>query len=269
MKFITKSDLSMGPQLGSQMGQYASLFSISQKTNHKIVLFEEFLNVFRGVKILDPFNLSCEVISIKQLSEPVDTYNVKNVLFDNEVFKISPEKNWDIKELFHTFVYWDEYRNKLLKEFEFKPFIYEKCKNYINSIPGTKISMHFRRTDYINGLSLNLDGKYYSDAIDIMNNKVSDYTIIVFSDDIEWCKQNVVGDNIIYSENHSNYEDMCIMSLCDHNIIANSTFSWWSAYLNQNPNKVVVCPYEYVKPSPEEFINGNYYPKDWISIKVL
>ena len=63
MKFLTKSDLSIGSQLGSQMSQYASLFSIAQKTNHKISLIKKFLSLDREVKILKPFNLTCEIQS--------------------------------------------------------------------------------------------------------------------------------------------------------------------------------------------------------------
>jgi len=67
--------------------------------------------------------------------------------------------------------------------------------------------------------------------------------------------------------NLDRFKDMCLMTLCDHNIIANSTFSWWGAYLNQNPDKRVICPYNYLNhPSLNNIINGNYFPKEWISI---
>ena len=57
------------------------------------------------------------------------------------------------------------------------------------------------------------------------------------------------------------------MSLCDHNIIANSCFSWWGAYLNQNLNKIIVCPNEYANDTKVNFMNGKYFPKEWTSIK--
>ena len=59
------------------------------------------------------------------------------------------------------------------------------------------------------------------------------------------------------------YHDMCLMSLCDHMIIANSTFSFWGAYLNRNPNKTIVCPYAWGNPG----MDGKYFPKDWVSLK--
>jgi hypothetical protein len=267
MYYITKTDLSIGPQLGSQMCQYASLYSISQNTKHKIVILKDFLNIHRGIKILNPFNLSCDVMSIQEMNTTFNGFKLKNVLFDEDVFNISPNENWDIKGLFHTYIYWDKYRKELLNEFKFKEEIFTKSKKYIDKIPGIKVSMHFRRTDYLTDASLNLNSKYYIDAYNIIGEKISNFTVVVFSDDIDWCKSNVIGDNIVYSENHSNYEDMCIMSLCDHNIIANSTFSWWGAYLNKNHQKIVVCPYEYVDKCDVDFINGNYFPKEWISIK--
>ena len=116
--------------------------------------------------------------------------------------------------------------------------------------------------------SLNLTLDYYNEAISIFLERYPYFKVLIFSDDIEWCKQYIVGENVFYSENNSNYVDMCMMTLCDHNIIANSTFSWWGAYLNQNTDKIVVCPQDYIGPSDQanQFMNKNYYPKEWIAL---
>lgn len=267
MKFLTKSDLSIGSQLGSQMSQYASLFSIAQKTNHKISLIKKFLSLDREVKILKPFNLTCEIQSGYENIEWNNFRLNEKIEFDKNCFNLSVDKNWDIHGIFNTFVYWHDHRNLILNEFKFKDEIHEKAKKYLNNISGIKVSIHFRRTDYLKVSSLNLTEKYYKEAISTISRKIPNFKLIVFSDDMEWCKQNIKGDNIIYCEDFINYEDMCIMSLCDHNIIANSCFSWWGAYLNENLNKIVVCPNEYANDTNVNFMNGNYFPKDWISIK--
>jgi len=106
----------------------------------------------------------------------------------------------------------------------------------------------------------------------IFSTLFENFKILVFSNDISWCKDNIFGDKIYYSENNSNHVDMCMMTMCDHNIIANSGFSFWGAYLNKNENKIVICPTRYVDdraPSYYQFINYNWYPKEWISLDII
>jgi hypothetical protein len=251
------------------MGQYAGLYSLAKKTGQELVILREAMDIHRKVKIFEAFaKLKARIIPKAEIA-PVSIYNVKNQLMDPDVYAIDPKLNWDVRGAFHTYQYWHENRDELLQEFQFKPEIVEKAKAFLAPITLPTISMHFRRTDYLQVSSLNLGPKYYYDAYEIVLHKLCQNVILlVFSDDIEWCKKNVTGENIIYSEGHTQYEDMCIMSLCKHNIIANSTFSWWGAYLNQNPDKIVVCPYQYTGPGDYDFINGNYFPPEWNSIKV-
>ena len=270
MNYLTKTDLSLGPQFGSQMGQYAALYSLAKKTGHNLVFFEEFMNVHRKIKLYEAFDkLTMPLVPRAEVNAPFSTYDVKNVLMDKRIYSLAPNVNWDVRGSFHTYQYWHENREELLKEFQFKSEIVKKAKKFLAPITVPTVSMHFRRTDYLQVSSLNLNSQYYFDACELVLNKLNqDIMIVVFSDDIAWCKENVKGENIIHSEGHTQYEDMYIMSLCEHNIIANSTFSWWGAYLNQNPDKIVVCPYQYTGPGDYDFINGNYFPPEWNSIKV-
>jgi hypothetical protein len=272
MNFITKTNLSDGPQLGSQMGNYAALYALSKKMNSEIVFIEKYLNIGKKVKLFDAFNLNVE---IKNELLNLSTYYVKDVLKDEQAFNLNPNENWDFSGWFHSYHYWHEYRNDLLKIFKFKDEINKIAQNNISIIKQDSslpiVSMHIRRCDYLQVSSLNLNPYYYESAINILLDKINNFKVLVFSDDIEWCKQNISGNNIYYSDNNTNYVDMCMMSLCDHNIIANSTFSWWGAYLNQNSNKIIICPEDYIGESSPEylFLNKNYYPQDWISVKLI
>ncbi|MEI8390338.1 MAG: alpha-1,2-fucosyltransferase [bacterium] len=140
---------------------------------------------------------------------------------------------------------------------------------------SNSISLHIRRTDYLNKETLYLWGnictdEYYKNAIKYISQKVDNPTFFVFSDDIEYCKNNInPGFETVFVDINNDitaHEDMRLMSNCKHNIIANSTFSWWGTWLNSNPNKIVVSP-------PIWFNDGQEYHKkigilcdDWIKI---
>lgn len=76
--------------------------------------------------------------------------------------------------------------------------------------------------------------------------------ILVVSDDIAWCKENIKESNVVFAEKYFDQEALWLLSLCDHYIISNSTFSWWGAYLSRNPNKVVVSPSTWFGPDVAE-----------------
>jgi hypothetical protein len=138
------------------------------------------------------------------------------------------------------------------------------------------VSIHVRRGDYATNpdhfppVTMDYVFKAWYEMTRTVNGEY--FTPIFFSDDIEWCK-NVFSEpfpDAIYSEGRTEYEDLCLMASCGHNIIANSSFSWWGAFLNRNPNKIVVSP------SSENWFgksNGEYgktkdiIPDNWIQIK--
>jgi len=108
------------------------------------------------------------------------------------------------------------------------------------------VSIHIRRGDYLQSpVHLDLDLSYYENAIELIKSKVADPCFFIFTDDMKWAKENIVKDNIHYVEANGKdrcHLDMYLNSLCKHNIIANSTFSWWGAWLNKNPKKIVISP---------------------------
>lgn len=123
-------------------------------------------------------------------------------------------------------------------------------------------SIHVRRGDYLklSDFHTNLNLSYYFEAIKIIRSK----KYIIFSDDINWCKYNFKGEQFIFSNNNL-IEDLKLMSKCEHNIIANSSFSWWGAFLNKNPSKTVIAPKQWFGPN----LNHNtkdLLPSEWIKI---
>lgn len=269
--YITKTDISNGPQLGSQMSQYAGLYRTAKKLGFKIVFFLECMNIGRKVKLFDVFNIEDEIINYKN---DYKIFRLRDIIYDENILKLDTNYNWDIKGWFHLYHYWDNIRNDIIKVFNFKKFIVDESIEKLNTIVPSKnlpiVSLHVRRGDYLECASLVLNLDYYNIAINTMKEKIGDFNIIVFSDDINWCKDNIKGHNIYYSENNYNYIDMCMMTLCEHNIIANSSFSWWGAYLNQSTDKIVICPENYIGEGDKDyqFINKNYYPNTWIPLKI-
>lgn len=128
------------------------------------------------------------------------------------------------------------------------------------------ISIHIRRGDYLSnaGIYGNIcDEEYYKKAIDFFGGDNSENLFVFFSDDIEWVKIQFGLRNAIYidhNKNEKSYLDMYLMSQCSHNIIANSTFSWWGAYLNKNKNKIVIMPAKWYNTEVNSF---NLYIDDW------
>lgn len=124
-------------------------------------------------------------------------------------------------------------------------------------------AIHVRRGDYLNLTKeyAQLGMEYYGKAMQMISSKY----YIVFSDDIAWCKANFKGSNIIFSEGKSPVNDLALMLSCEHNIIANSSFSWWGAYLNKNPSKIVIAPQNWFGPAlPHN--TKDLIPEKWIKI---
>lgn len=136
---------------------------------------------------------------------------------------------------------------------------------------NNSVSLHIRRGDYLNKenrIFFNVCTKeYYKNAINYIKKYIDSPQFYVFSNDIEWCRENLDLKDACYvdwNKGENSYRDMQLMSLCKHNIIANSTFSWWGAWLNDNPNKMVLVPAKWFD-LPNCSVD-DIYPEDWIRI---
>ena len=103
---------------------------------------------------------------------------------------------------------------------------------------------------------------YYESAIDLLNHAGNIY---IFSDDIEWCKQNFKFKNMHFIHNEDPLVDLWMMSACEKNVIANSTFSWWAAWLNNHPNKRIICPKKWFGPKAP-YSDKDILDNDWIKL---
>lgn len=135
------------------------------------------------------------------------------------------------------------------------------------------VSIHIRRGDYMNpdsNLQM-LSLEYYYKAMEYISTKIKDPYFFIFSDDMEWVKQNFVPKNVSYTYIDPNkedaaYIDMLLISKCKHNIIANSSFSWWGAWLNNNKNKMVIAPSVWYKNDSGDNYPEGFIPESWFVI---
>ena len=131
------------------------------------------------------------------------------------------------------------------------------------------VAVHIRRTDYLQDMRYGFLGiEYYNNAITMIREKIAKPKFVIFSDDVTWCRNNFLADDISMFEGkgwEADYLQLYVISLCKHQIIANSSFSWWGAWLNTNENKIVIRPSIPFRDS--SLLYENHYPKEWLKIE--
>ena len=251
-------------RLGNQMFQYASLKGIARNRKYEYCFpplggaaewdnvdqyYQEIREGKAGHILLQPFTMeSISQLNLQYIDKSRPIVQEKTFAFDEEIFNNCPD--WvDIRGFFQTEKYFKHIRDEIKKDFTFRDEIINPCKEMVSGIDDP-ISLHIRRTDYItnsNHSTLELD--YYESAL---SNFDSDATILVFSDDPDWCNQQELfsDDRFMIAEGNSGYVDMCLMSLCSGHIIANSSFSWWGAWLSDS--KQVIAPSQWFASSDND-----------------
>lgn len=167
--------------------------------------------------------------------------------------------------------YFKEIRGVILSDFKLKKPLGKKNIDFLEKIQNSNsVCLHIRRGDYISNKSVSKTHgpcslNYYYNSVKYLKKKDSKMTFFVFSDDISWVRENLkLNENTIFVDINDNpYYDLELMRNCKHFITANSTFSWWAAWLSKNTDKIVIAPKKW-------FVNGNegdIVPENWVRMK--
>jgi hypothetical protein len=257
-------------RLGNQMFQYASLRGIARNRGY------DFCIPRHDHIIKDPYGFDMKI-------ELFDAFNMINVLprntklldrgyapiaeerhfhFDEILFNMCPDEI-SLAGFFQSEKYFKHIESEIREDFSFRDHILQPCKDMMESV-GDAISLHVRRTDYLknpNHTTLDLD--YYEEALKSFDSEIP---VIVFSDDVEWCKEQSLfdSDRFMISESQDHYVDLCLMTLCTYHIIANSSFSWWGAWL-ANSDKVI-APIKWFGEGNSNKNTKDLIPERWMTI---
>lgn len=285
-------------QLGNQMFVYATAYALAKKTNDNLsvykfdfdllyrsvgfqlgkLMLDRDINYYKGIPSIYYKNtcyafinkiigrlLKKKTIVVTKEDARIDYLNE----YPNTYTEICVDKSKQIHSVEgfrQSPLYFDDYRLDLIKQFQPNYSVDSETLQYIKIIQEESypVSLHIRRGDY-EKIGCCLSMSYYINAIKLMKYKQPDMSLFVFSDNIEWVKLNldVCGVKTYFiSHNHAvnPFDDIWAMSKCKSNIIANSSFSWWGAYLNTNEDKYVIAPRKILDN------NNKILPTDWIMI---
>lgn len=284
--------------IGNQLFQYATGRALALKHNTDLKFDLTLLNEDPENKYtkrnfeLNHFNTSCNIADSNDIEKFTKLSFLKKVLR-----KISPslkskyfyasQNGFVFDERFPQFHkntyldgYWQsekfffEIRNELLNDLTVKNAINNNVKNTEQLILNSNsVSLHIRRGDYVADKGASefhgtLPLSYYNDAMKYLNGKFKNLKVFIFSDDMDWVKNNLKLTNecvyVDFNKNEDSVFDIYLMSLCNHNIIANSSFSWWGAWLNQHNDKIVIAPKQWF--ADKSLNTKDLIPENWLKI---
>lgn len=283
--------------LGNQMFQYAAGLALAEKHHVNLELDFAFLQTSTGSAAftkrrfeLEIFDTNFKLASEKEINafkgnQHKFTYRVIRKFFPSlirkKIYRYDP-LNFDpafaqlgnevyLDGYFQSAYYFLKAENAIRSHFRFKNHLAGKNKTLSEEISScNSVSIHVRRGDYLSEINRGLFGNictldYYSKAISIIQKEIPDPHFYIFSDDVAWVKENLKMDSPVtfvdFNTGENSFEDMRLMSLCKHNIIANSSFSWWAAWLNDNASKKVIAPTKWI--NDPGCVVEDVMPKTW------
>jgi len=255
MAYLSFNNLGNYGRLGNQMFQYASLLGLANGSEHTPIA-----NLSKS-DLQGCFELG----SVEDKNNDYQAVIQENGFAHNEQYSLGIQTanhlNIDLIGYFQTSKYFSEHNTnaEVRGNFTFKKEVRESAGEKLPE--GVLVSLHVRRTDYTNlqDYHYNQNDSYYREAME----HFQEFRPVVFSDDIEWCKENMkwLGEDAVYTSNDQ-YTDLCLMSWCNGHIIANSSFSWWGAYLSGGKT---VAPKNWFGPKgPQDW--QDVYESDWIQL---
>jgi len=252
-------------RLGNQMFQYASLRGIAARRGYDFgIPPSKFDDEWRSHQLFELFDLPhLPKQNIKYLdagNAPVA--NERFFHFDQLLFDQCPN-DISLFGYFQSEKYFKHIEESIREDFTFRDHILDPCKEIAEGFENP-VSLHVRRTDYLTNSAnhYNLDMSYYEEALGQFEGR----QVIVFSDDPEWCKEQELfsDDRFLVSESEDNKIDLCLMTFCTSHIIANSSFSWWGAWLAKS-NKVI-APSKWFGPNNADKETKDLIPDTWTII---
>lgn len=278
---ITYNRLGSNGRLGNQMFQYAGLRGIAANCKYDWMIPPQDAESTCNYGLFECFKMVHVRDENRGYGHPQwATVDSSGFHFDENLYHNCPD-NININSYLQTEKYFKNIETEIRKDFSFNEEIVEPCKEIINEV-GDAIFIHIRRGDYVATPDYHptLPIKYYEQALEHFDSNVP---VLVFSDSLDWVKEQKLfeQDRFLISENHIKYPnkiilgdgsiqqslipywDLCLMSMCKGAIIANSSMSWWGAWLQNGIDKVI-APSIWFGKAYSHYILDDLIPKSWI-----
>ena len=233
---VTFDKLGNNGRLGNQLFQIAATIATAKKNNAEAVFPKWFCKYTNK-----DFSLFFEnEIKQESIINAPNVYNEKSFSYST----IPYNKGLCLRGYYQSEKYFEDYKDDIKFYFSPKKSIIDKLKKkYKKYLEGNTCCVHIRRGDYVNHpFHYVCDVDYYNRAIEHVKQITNIDRFLIFSDDINWCKEKFKSDIFYFVEGNKDVEDLFVMTLCNNHIISNSSFSWWGSWLCDNDKKIIIAP---------------------------